>query len=182
MHIHLLFLLPLVQALSQVSVVNRCKFPVFLRSVQRDASPIQRLDPHQKYSEIYRPVANNTGVSIKIASNAGISTEEDEQNRSATFNTSPITQLEYSYVPWNAPVDLFYDLSAINDSPEGQFCHYGYDLYTTSIKCEAVLCPPQCDTFCPNVYNRPDDDWATKGCNSNAGLELVLCSSNPAVS
>ncbi|OWT42537.1 hypothetical protein VFPPC_17465 [Pochonia chlamydosporia 170] len=175
-----LALFPLVQGLSQVSVVNRCKFSVFLASVQRDVSPIMQLGPGKTYQETYRPVVNGTGVSIKIASNSRIGEETDGGRSSAIFNVSPITQLEYSYVPEGVP-DLFYDISAINDVHRRQFCQYGYELHTTSSSCDSVVCPPRCDAFCPSVYNLPDDNWATRGCKSNFGLELVLCSSNSGV-
>lgn len=120
---------------------------------------------------------NGTGVSIKITTNSKIGEEIDEQKRMAEFDNSPFTQLEYSYVPWNGLVDLFYDISAVDDSPARQFCQYGYQLRTTSTKCDSVLCSAQCEKFCPHVYNRPDDNWATHGCTSHVALELVLCTS-----
>lgn len=173
----LLAVLPFTQGLSQVSVLNRCPFPVFLKSVQQGMSQVQELAPNKIYSETYRPVINSTGVSIKITTNSKVGEEVDQQKRLAEFDNSPVTQLEYSYVPWNSPVDLFYDVSAIDDSPGRQFCQYGYQLRTSSIKCDSVRCPAQCDTFCPHVYNRPDDNWATHGCTSDVALEFVLCTS-----
>lgn len=178
MHLCLfLIILPFTQGLSQVSVVNRCPFVVFLKSVQQDVSQVQELGFSQIYSEVYRPVINGTGVSIKITTNRKVGEEVDEQKRSAEFDISPVTQLEYSYVLSNGPVDLFYDISTIDDSPERQFCQYGYQLHTTSFRCDSVHCPARCDAFCPHVYNLPDDNWATHGCTSDVGLELVLCTS-----
>jgi hypothetical protein len=170
-----LIILPFTQGLSQVNVVNRCPFAVFVKSVQQDVSQVQELAFNKIYSETYRPVINGTGVSI--TTNIKVGEEFDEQKRSVEFDNSPVTQLEYSYVPANGPVDLFYDISAIDDSPERQFCQYGYQLHTTSFSCDSVHCPARCDTFCPHVYNLPDDNWATHGCTSDVGLDLVLCTS-----
>lgn len=135
----LLTILPFTQGLSQLSVANRCPFALFLKSVQQNASQIQDLAPNKIYSEEYRPVINGTGVSIKITTNSKIGEEIDEQKRMAEFDNSPITQLEYSCVPWNGLVDLFYDISAVDDSPARQLCQYGYQLRTTSTKCDSSL-------------------------------------------
>lgn len=163
------------------TIAGKRSEPMSFRSVSEVCSTKRvsnrGLSPQQDCSEAYRPVIYGTGVSIKITTNNEIGEEIDEQKLMVEFGNSPIMQLEYSYVPWNSLVDLFYDISAVDDSPARQFCQDGCQLRTTSIKGDSVFCPAQCDKFCPHVYNRPDDNWATRGCSSHVALELALCTS-----
>lgn len=146
----------------QARVENHCPFPIYLRSVQQlilEPSPVYRIDPGQAYSENYKPVNNGTGVSIKISRVLSM--------------TGPITQFEYAFVPQQTP-NLFYDLSDINDGNPRQFCDFGLALYPSSLECSPIICPADCRRSCSQVYNKFDDDSATRGCHEES-LALIVC-------
>lgn len=170
---------------SQVQVVNKCTFPIHLRADQLDEPEIQRVQPGGTYRAAYRnKVAYNpatgadsaVGVSIKISADSRLRNETGEDLLSL-FRTSPVTQLEYTFDPTLKPgPDLYYDLSDIDDSSPRQFCKYGLALVPQRNSCTPVVCPPDCERNCSSVYNYPSDDFATRGCESNVGLTLFLCS------
>lgn len=144
-------------------VVNYCPFTVYVQSVQQEPSEIYEVSPGGSYSEAYRTVIDGTGVSIKIAT--------------ATLGASladPLTQFEYAFVPWQNP-DLFYDVSSINDQAPRQFCQYGLRVQPSSAECASIVCPADCGNFCSQVYNEPNDDFATKGCRASGDTILTLC-------
>lgn len=146
----------------QARVENHCPFPVYLRSVQQlilEPSPVYQIDPGQAYSEIFKPVDNGTGVSIKISRGQSV--------------IGPITQFEYSFVPQQTP-NLFYDLSDINDGNPRQFCDFGLALYPYSPEFSPIICPADCRRSCSQVYNKFDDDSATRGSHEDS-LTLILC-------
>lgn len=153
----------------QARVENHCPFPIYLQSVQRPPTrqnPVYRIDPGQTYSENYKPVLDGTGVSIKIS-------------KMASTVVAPVTQFEYAFVPGQSP-NLFYDLSDINDADPRQFCEFGLALYSSSAQCPTVVCPPNCAQFCSQVYNKFNDDYATKGCDDGP-LTLILCTDDESV-
>ena len=162
-------------ATSQVTVINLCPFSVYLASVQQASSSIDELAAGESYTEMTRPALNGTGVSIKITSNSRVGEASTEADRSNAFDSSPKTQFEYSYVPLQQPTDLYYDLSDINDAFPRQFCRFGIALLISSSDCPDVLCPPNCDGICPDSYNNPNDNYATKGCQSGTDIALTLC-------
>ncbi|EXU95176.1 hypothetical protein X797_011750 [Metarhizium robertsii] len=162
-------------ALGHAIVINRCPFSVFLASVQATSPFVLELPPGDTYVETYRPVENGTGVSIKITSDICVGKTLTDVGRANAFASSSKTQLEYSYVPSQHPTDLYYDLSDINDEFPRQFCAYGVALHTSASDCPGVLCPSSCDDVCPNVYNDPNDNHATKGCRSSVDIALALC-------
>lgn len=145
-------------------MVNKCSFPVLLQSVQRDVLASQELIPGATYAEDFKPETEGTGVAIKVGNaSAGM------------LGGQSILQFEYSYKPGQSP-DLFYDISDINNSKPRQFCQYGYQIESDSPMCRAIKCLPDCQNFCPQVYNTPSENYATAGCNSNVSLSLILCS------
>lgn len=144
-------------------VVNHCPFTVYLQSVQQESSDIHELQPGASYSEVYKTVVGGTGVSIKLAT--------------AVLGASladPLTQFEYAFVPWQNP-DLFYDVSSINDQAPRQFCQYGLRIQPSSAECASIVCPADCGSFCSQVYNVPNDNFATKGCRASGDTILTLC-------
>lgn len=150
-------------AASQAVVVNNCSFPVLLQSVQRDVSAVQVLSPGATYAENFKPEIEGTGVAIKVG-----------DATTGTQGAQSILQFEYSYKPGQSP-DLFYDISDINNSKPRQFCQYGYKLESDPPVCRTIKCLPDCQNFCPQVYNTPSENYATAGCNSNVNLSLILC-------
>lgn len=148
-------------------VKNRCPFTVYVQSVQQQESRVYSIDPGMSYSEVYKPAVSGTGVSIKIGRNV-------VSDVSGGHVLGPITQLEYAYTPWRSP-SLWYDLSDINDEKPRQFCDHGIVLQPSSPQCPVVDCPPDCRSVCSRVYNKFDDDYATKGCLEVVDLTLTLC-------
>lgn len=144
-------------------VVNHCPFTVYIQSVQQESSDIHELQPGGLYSEAYKTVVDGTGVSIKIATAV----------LGASLAT-PLTQFEYTFVPWQNP-DLFYDVSSINDQAPRQFCQYGLSVQPSSAECALIVCQADCGNFCSQVYNVPNDNFATKGCRASGDTILTLC-------
>ena len=171
-------------ALSKAIVSNRCSFPVYLKSVQLNETPTYTLLPGDCYSETYRyasafnPATGDTsavGVSIKITTNETVGLSVDDFARTAAFNSSAITQFEYTYDPAPCPLrDLYYDLSDINDDIPRQFCDYGITIEPSSAECDTIACSSDCAHVCVDAYNNPADN-ATHACFSNINLNLILC-------
>ncbi|KAK3934014.1 hypothetical protein QBC46DRAFT_274646 [Diplogelasinospora grovesii] len=171
-------------ALARVIVLNRCSFPVYLKSVQLNETPPQALFPGDCYSETYRyasafnPATGNfsaVGVSIKITTDEAVGQSLDETGRSAAFDSSAVTQFEYTYDPVPYPLpDLYYDLSDINDTMPRQFCGYGIRIEPSSAECNTIACTPDCSQACVDAYNNPADN-ATHACYSTVNLNLILC-------
>lgn len=171
--------------LGQVIVSNRCSFPVYLQSVQLNETPPLRLLPGDCYNETYRYASafnpatgalSSVGVSIKLTTNGAVSQSSDEAARNTAFDSSAVTQLEYTYEPVPFPwPDLYYDLSDINDNMPRQFCRYGIRIVPSNMECDTVACAADCSRACGAAYNDPDD-IATHACYSTASLNLILCS------
>ena len=125
------------------TIAAKCSKPMSFRSVPEVCSKKRvsntGLSPQQDLQRRVSACYKRHWCINKITTNSKIGEEIDEQKRMAEFDNSPITQLEYSYVPWNGLVDLFYDISAVDDSPARQFCQYGYQLRATSTKCDSSL-------------------------------------------
>ncbi|KAH6871058.1 hypothetical protein B0T10DRAFT_592833 [Thelonectria olida] len=116
------------------------------------------------------------GVSIKITTDQRLSQAASDGERESAFDSSAVTQFEYTYDPTLYPgTDLYYDVSDINDAFPRQFCDYGVALKPDRPECPSVLCPPDCQKNCSAVYNYYNDDFATHGCDSDASLTLFLC-------
>jgi hypothetical protein len=171
--------------LATATVSNRCIFPVYLKSVQLSETLLQTLFPGDCYNESYRYASafnpaigalSSVGVSIKITTNETVGQYSDETARNAAFDSSAVTQFEYTYepVPYPSP-DLYYDLSDLDDNMPRQFCDYGIRLEASSVECDTITCLPDCSRVCSDAYNNPDD-IATHACYSTANLNLILCS------
>ncbi|EDN08940.1 BYS1 domain-containing protein [Histoplasma capsulatum] len=134
-------------------VDNHCEYQVYLWSVSGSgSSTMKTIRPNGTYDENFRRPPWG-GVSLKI----GLQPVR-----------SNITQFEYTLVN----TTVWYDLSNIDGDP---FRDEGYKL-TSNSSCPEVYCPPS-GAPCKEVYNRPDDDWATHACSSTAVLVLTLCTS-----
>lgn len=153
-------------------IINRCSFPIFLKSCINDDPLPQILKAGHIYRETYRLNPDGGGVAIKLASNQSIGVAE---NIAEAFDNSYITQFEYTYTPHISP-GLYYDISNVNEGIPWPFAAYELDLNGTSRDCQRVLCPAGNST-CVAVYTIPTDDYATHGCASNNTLTLTLCSS-----
>jgi len=156
----------------QAMIINRCSFPIFLKSCINDDPLPQILKAGHIYRETYRLNPDGGGVAIKLASNQSIGAAE---NIAEAFDNSYITQFEYTYTP-HIPPGLYYDISNVNGGIPWPFAAYGLDLNGTSRDCQRVLCPAGNST-CAAAYTIPTDDYATHGCASNNTLTLTLCSS-----
>ncbi|EGC42299.1 BYS1 domain-containing protein [Histoplasma capsulatum var. duboisii H88] len=134
-------------------VSNDCRGPVYLWSVGgAGPTPMKTIRPNSTYDENFRNPPWG-GVSLKIS-------KKPTQNN--------ITQFEYTLVN----TTVWYDISNIDGNP---FRNDGYKL-TTNSSCPEVHCPPS-NAPCNQVYNHPDDNWATHACSSTARLVLTLCTS-----
>ena len=153
-------------------IINRCSFPVFLKSCVNYDPLLQMLEANHVYGETYRLNSNGGGVSIKLASNQSIGAAP---NIAEAFGNSYTTQFEYTYTP-NIPPGLYYDISNVNGGTPWPFAAYGLDLGGTSNDSQRVECPVGNST-CATAYTIPTDDYATRGCASNNTLTLTLCSS-----
>jgi hypothetical protein len=106
------------------------------------------------FNETYRTNPNGGGISLKIAT--------------APVD-SDITQFEYTYLTENP--NVYYDISNVNGYP---FEEWGLALSPPAPNCSSISCDPGV-ALCPDVYNKPDDDLATKNCDVSANLTLTLC-------
>jgi hypothetical protein len=176
----------LCSAISHARILNRCAFPVYIRSVLADSPTVISIDPGASFVEQYRSLVNfnpaygydtTVGVSMKIVRDAKVGQAVNDQQRIAAFETAgALTQFEYTYDPSLSP-DVYYDVSDVDDASPRQFCQWGLKVVPDSPECETISCPASCAQECAAVYNVWNDDHATHGCNSNIGMTLVLCSS-----
>jgi hypothetical protein len=106
------------------------------------------------YNETYRTNPNGGGISLKIA-------------------TAPvdsyITQFEYTYHADNP--SIYYDVSNVNGYP---FEAWGLALSPSEPNCSSISCDPGVP-LCPQVFNKPNDTFAIKGCDISTNLTLTLC-------
>jgi hypothetical protein len=162
-------------------VVNDCNFTVYYKSVSNHPVLSSHIPAGGTYKETYRLNIgpNNTlgGVSIKLSSNQSIA---NAANESDAFDTSTITQFEYTYNPNWAP-GLWYDISNVNGYPDGSDGSWPFEMYGglvlegTSSECPSVTCPPY-NVTCSAAYTNWNDDLEGHGCRNNNSLILTLCS------
>jgi hypothetical protein len=163
-------------------IENRCSFKVYVWSVANVPNDtMNTLAPvNGKFSETYRTNPNGGGISLKIA-------------------TVPvdlyITQFEYAYLTDNPFV--YYDISNVNGTP---FQAWGLalspstptlSLFTPTLSpstptlspgiptCGPISCDPGV-ALCPEVYNKPNDDYVMQQCDLSINLTLTLCPFNAA--
>src|SRR5947209_10549399 len=149
-------------------IENWCDFEVYVWSVSNQTNgTINTLAPAiGDYSETYRTSPNGGGISLKIA------TVPDD---------SYITQFEYTYRTDNPFV--YYDISNVNGTP---FQAWGLALSpsTPTLSPGIPTCGPiSCDpgvALCPEVYNKPTDDYVVQQCDLSVDLTLTLCPFNTA--
>ena len=124
-------------------IENWCNFEVYVWSVANVTNnSINNLAPTiGDYSETYRTNPNGGGISLKIAT---------------TWNDSYITQFEYTYNTTNP--NVYYDISNVNGYP---FEAWGLALSQSTLNCSSIFCDAGVD-LCPDVYNKPDDDFVVK--------------------
>ena len=161
-------------------VVNDCNFTVFYKSVSSQPAPLSSIQPGWFYKETFKlnmsPNGTLGGVSIKLSSNQSIAEAADNSN---AFDSSTITQFEYTYNPHTAP-GLWYDISNVNGyqgraNESWPFSMYGGLIVEgTSSSCPTITCPP--GRVCSEAYTNWNDNWATHSCQNNNSLILTLCS------
>ena len=174
---------PFAFGIGTAQIINRCRFPVYITSVQVDSSPVYALEPGDRYSEEYEFMSapnaatgyNATvGVSMKVTRDSRVG--QNSEGQIQVFDSAALTQFEYTYDPTLQPgPDLYYDISAINDATPWQFCQWGMILYTDDLACPTISCPSDCLEPCSAVYNVWNENSATHGCYSYVDLTLELC-------
>ncbi|OCK73214.1 hypothetical protein K432DRAFT_313405, partial [Lepidopterella palustris CBS 459.81] len=148
--------IPSVTCVGTAFIENLCYFEVYVWSVANVTNDtVNYLAPTVgNFHETYRTNPNGGGISLKIAT---------------TPVDSDITQFEYTYLTGNP--NVYYDISNINGYP---FEEWGLTLSSSSPNCSSIFCSPGV-TLCPDVYNQPGDDFATKNCDVSTNLTLTLC-------
>lgn len=124
----------------------------------------ESIAPGEWYWQPYLYPGEGNGISIKL----GIQAEP----------SGPITQLEYSFLG----SILYYDLSNVNCGESSQsntgpcpFLDGGMFLKNDKASCPTITCDSS-DTNCHQVYNLPDDNWATQACEyDNNNLVMFMC-------
>jgi hypothetical protein len=144
-----------------VFIENRCEVAVNVWSVADVTnSTVNCLEPIiGNFKETYRMNPNGGGISLKIGT---------------TSTDSDITQLEYTYRKNSS--NVYYDISNVNGYP---FKERGLKLSPSTPNCSSISCDPGV-AICPDIYNRPTDNFATKSCSVFANLTLTLCPSQMA--
>jgi len=153
--------------LGHALVINRCSFPIFLKSCINDDPLPQILNPKEMYRETYRVNPDGGGVSIKIASNQTVGTAA---NITQAFDQSTITQFEYTYKPG---VGMWYDISNVDGGNPWPFKKHGLSLVSSDHSCKEVICFRNRD--CTAGYILPGDNYAVHGCGNDQDMELNLC-------
>jgi len=118
---------------------------------------------------LWNPVCS--GISVKLRNEPSLTAEV------------PITQVEYTW-DWvdHSKNKLYYDLSDINCGPTSltsrddcPFMSRGMWLGSTDKKCATEHCEPGLQ-HCEGIYEHPDDDFATQGCDIDQhNLLFVAC-------
>jgi len=158
------------QALSRrgfggVTLMNNCPTTVYsFTTTPLGIVGRANIAPGQWYWEPYQYPGEGNGVSIKLGMQAEL--------------TGPITQLEYSFTG----SILWYDLSNVDCGSTSQtnsgpcpFLNGGMFLKNDDASCPTVTCNSG-NTNCHQVYNLPNDDWATQACEyGNNNMVMFMC-------
>jgi len=80
---------------ADIVINNKCHEPVWVTSVQKEATPLKKIQPGDTWSEAQKPALDGVGVSVQIIS-------------SDHFDNKPILNLQYSL---NGE-DLWYSMSS----------------------------------------------------------------------
>ena len=138
-----------------IKIVNYLDIGLYVRSVFVKDGPVHTIDGNGgHYSEIWRPSHNDTGVSIKISTKDGAN-----------------DVLQFEYTAKNQLV--YWDLSCINLSRGSRFFEDGFVAIPTSLECPPALCWPD-GRLCSDVYFKPDDNFAVRGCEANSWVVLKI--------
>lgn len=148
-----------------VILYNGCDVTYYLWSASDTEGPMYTLAPGKSYEEPYRLNPNQGGISIKISQDQSLNN---------------ITQVEYTLD--KASSTIWYDISNINGYPVigGGIVttpHYLGQMQTSDFSsCLVVNCPPNV-AVCPEAYNAPHDDHATRSCPLPTDLQVDICPS-----
>lgn len=138
-----------------VNIINNLDSTVYVRSVFLDDGSVQTLPSNGgEYSEVWRPSHNGVGVSIKIST-----------------QTYGDDVLQFEYSAKNQTV--WWDVSCINLSHNSRFFRDGFAAIPASHSCSPVVCWPG-GNFCSDVYFKPDDNYAVRGCEVNTWVTLNI--------
>lgn len=148
-----------------VTLMNNCQQTVYSFTTTPEGIIDQgNIAPGEWYWQPYQYPGEGNGVSIKL----GMQAEP----------IGPITQLEYSFLG----SVLYYDVSNVNCGETSQsdtgpcpFLDGGIFLKNDETSCPTVTCDSG-DTNCHQVYNLPDDNWATQACEyGNNNMVMFMC-------
>ncbi|KAI9039864.1 uncharacterized protein KD926_008965 [Aspergillus affinis] len=141
--------------LGSIFIRNNLETYLYLWSVQKNDGPLYTINPKaEDYQESWKPTIEDTGISLKIA------TENDKRD---------VLQFEYSILH----SILYWDLSSINLKGDSEIVRRGFSATPDIHDCAAVKCNPG-DEKCPDVYQKPDDDHAVRGCPANVSIVLNI--------
>ena len=159
------------------AVVNRCKFDLYLWSVEGNQAPSKMFTlpantPHIGYSETYRYAGQYEGVSLKVAPYYF----EGGQLPPPSLN---ITQLEYTVPPpQNNDPSIYYDLSLVNgNSLMGIPFTYSPSNAGAVPQCMSGSCSGSFEK-CTAGYNGAYDDWNTHACPKEQDIIFTFCDGN----
>ncbi|KAI4908291.1 hypothetical protein J4E90_008915 [Alternaria incomplexa] len=150
---------------ADIIINNKCHYPVWVSTVQKEATPLKKIQPGDNWSEAQKPALDGVGVSIQVI-------------KQDAFSEKPILNLQYSlngedlwYSMSNTPSDpnalafkdeklrihntdglLFTEIVWVgNHRPEGTEHYHG----------EATLTLELCDDFARRFRaQNGDDGWA----------------------
>ncbi|KAL4889166.1 hypothetical protein BDV59DRAFT_195852 [Aspergillus ambiguus] len=139
-----------------ITIVNNLDIDIYLRSDYTSNGRLQILRANGTcYHETWRPTANRTGVSIKVAAHPDL------------LN---VLQFEYSAIP---PM-VWWDVSCIDLHGDPAIVDAGFAVTpTTSGSCLPVVCRAG-EHRCPDVYYKPDDDFAVRTCSVDIWLTMEI--------
>ncbi|KAI9036312.1 uncharacterized protein KD926_002075 [Aspergillus affinis] len=138
-----------------ISIINNLDVDLYVWSVQKNDGPQHILGSHSgRYHELWKPTIDDTGVSLKIATN------NDKSN---------VLQFEYSILHST----LYWDLSCIDLKKDSEIILQGFSAIPNHQDCSPVICTPG-DEKCPNVYHEPNDNHAIRGCAASTDIVLEI--------
>ncbi|PYI09137.1 hypothetical protein BO78DRAFT_309071, partial [Aspergillus sclerotiicarbonarius CBS 121057] len=138
-----------------VRIINTLDIELYLWSISIQAGPLNILAANGgAYEELWRPTINGTGVSIKIAT---------------ADSMLDVLQFEYSIV---YPT-VYWDVSCINLDNSSVMITKGLSAIPDIPGCPFVICDETSDA-CPDVYYKPYDNYAVRGCSANASVDMQI--------
>lgn len=141
-----------------IKIVNNLEKTVYLWSVSETSGPMETVKSGETWSDNWKTNPDGGGISIKL---------------SFTEEQTDVLQYEYTL---EEPT-IWWDLSCINMGDNSEFSTMGFDVSSSDGSCESASCPAG-DFACAAAYLFPDDNQATRSCQSQDLLVLTLGSSN----